>query len=175
MWCQITLKQILSLNSLEIFFFFSSSSYESSVTTGCHYFMNSNSSINCTAWTSTTVESCCAAVVAANECHPAWCTPSLLTQQGKCVVFTHIQPVRNHKMQRKCTFSTTFSIIKKKKQEIIYILDQILPAFKVFKPSWRSHRKGASAANKLYYLKMLVILLSFSARALVILSCSPHA
>lgn len=99
-------------------------------------------------------------LVAANKCHPSWCTPCLLTQRGNCAVFTHIWPVRNQNMQRKMLiFVNIFNNIKKKQNNQVKL--QVYA------------RKSVSAANKLYYyLKMLMILFTFSERPLVILSCS---
>lgn len=132
--------------------------------------------MNCTAGTWATVESCCAAVwFLLNECHPAWCTPCLLTQQGNCAAFTHIPHVRNQKMQRKFL---NISIIKKKNRNRTNHLyswssTRRLQAARAKLEAYDS--KGVSAADKLYYLKMLVILLTVSEHPLVILSCSPSA
>lgn len=119
MWCQITLKQILSLNSLGIFFFFYFLWEFSYYWLSLFYEFKQQYKLYRLDFNDRGVL-LCSSLVAANECHPAWCTPSLLTQRGKCVVFRHIQPVGNHKMQRKCSFSTTFSIIQKETRNHLY-------------------------------------------------------
>lgn len=96
MWCEITLKQILGLNSHRIFFFFMGVQLPLLVIISWIQIGKQQLKLYRLGFEDHGVL-LCSSLAAANECHPAWCIACLLTQPRNSAAFTHIQLVRKQK------------------------------------------------------------------------------